>query len=69
MHVEGAEVFTPLLKGFLFLIVNHIALDTMLVDTGILYTFLEPWGWGIAVVVAFKWGVMDALVEYAKQKK
>jgi len=69
MDVEGAEVFTPLLRGFLFLVVILIALDTMLVDTGILYTFLEPLGWGIAVVVAFKWGIKDALVEYAKQKK
>ncbi|MBP2030402.1 flagellar biosynthesis protein FlhB [Methanohalophilus levihalophilus] len=68
MKVEGAEMIAPLLRGFLFLVVVLIALDTMLVNTGILYTFLRPLGWGIAVVVAFKWGVKDAIVSYAKER-
>ncbi len=69
MKVEGADIFVPLMKGFLFLVVVLIALDTMLVNTGILYTFLQPLAWGIAVVVAFKWGIKEALVAYAKEKK
>ncbi len=69
MNVEGANFITPLVRGFLFLVVILIALDTMLIETGILYAFLMPLGWGIAIVVAFRWGVKDALVAYAESRK
>ncbi|AEH60946.1 Conserved TM helix repeat-containing protein [Methanosalsum zhilinae DSM 4017] len=69
MKVEGANFIVPLVRGFLFLVVILIALDTMLIDTGILYAFLMPLGWGIAIVVAFRWGVKDALVAYAQNRK
>jgi hypothetical protein len=68
MNVEGAEIIFPLLRGFLFLIVILVALDTMLVNTSILYLFFGPLAWGIAIVVAFKYGVKDALVAYAREK-
>ena len=41
----------------------------MLIDTSIFYILVGPLAWGIAVVVAFKWGIKDALVEYAKARK
>ncbi|MPN29006.1 hypothetical protein SDC9_176454 [bioreactor metagenome] len=69
MNVEGADVIIPLLRGFLLLIVVLVALDTMLIDTGILYLFFGPLAWGIAIVVAFKYGVKDALVAYARERK
>lgn len=69
MSIEGTDVVVPLLRGFLFLIVILVALDTMLVNTGILYLFLGPLAWGIAIVVAFKYGVKDAIVAYAKERK
>ncbi len=69
MNVEGAEVILPLLRGFLLIIVILVALDTMLIDTSILYLFFGPLAWGIAVVVAFKYGVKDAIVAYAKERK
>ena len=69
MNVEGAEVILPLLRGFLLIIVILVSLDTMLIDTGILYLFFGPLAWGIAVVVAFKYGVKDAIVAYAKERK
>lgn len=69
MKVEGADVILPLLRGFLLLIVVLVALDTMLIDTGILYLFFGPLAWGIAIVVAFKYGVKDAIVAYAKERK
>ncbi len=69
MNIEGSDIFIPLLRGFLFLIVVLVALDTMLVDTGILYLFFGPLAWGIAIVVAFKYGVKDALVAYARERK
>lgn len=69
MNVEGTDIILPLLRGFLLLILVLIALDTMLIDTGILYLFFGPLAWGIAIVVAFKYGVKDALVAYAKERK
>lgn len=69
MNVEGANVIIPLLRGFLLLIVVLVALDTMLIDTGILYLFFGPLAWGIAIVVAFKYGVKDAIVAYARERK
>jgi hypothetical protein len=69
MNVEGTDVILPLLRGFLLLIVILIALDTMLISTGILYLFFGPLAWGIAVVVAFKYGIKEALVAYARERK
>lgn len=69
MEVEGADVILPLLRGFLLLILVLVALDTIMIDTGILYVFFGPLAWGIAIVVAFKYGVKDAIVAYAKERK
>ncbi len=69
MNIEGTDIILPLLRGFLFLIVILVALDTMLVNTSILYLFFGPLAWGIAIVVAFKYGVKDAIVAYARERK
>jgi len=69
MKVEGSEVFIPILRGFMFLVVLLLALDSMLIKTTIFYTFLGPLAWGFAVVVAFKWGIKEAMVAYAKERK
>ncbi|MDL5503191.1 MAG: hypothetical protein QSU88_08240, partial [Candidatus Methanoperedens sp.] len=69
LKVEGSEIFIPLIRGFLFLVLIVLALDTMLIKTSIFYIFLGPLAWGVAIVVAFKYGVKDALVAYAKEKK
>jgi len=69
MEIEGADIILPLLRGFLLLVLVLVALDTMLIDTGILYLFFGPLAWGIAIVVAFKYGVKDAIVAYARERK
>jgi len=69
MNVEGSEMFVPLIRGFLFLVLIVLVFDTMLIKTNIFYTFLGPIAWGVAIVVAFKFGVKDALVAYAKEKR
>lgn len=69
MKVEGVDIVLPLMRGFLFLIIILMALDVMLVNTSIFYVFLEPLAWGFAIVVAFKWGVKEAIVAYAQAKK
>ncbi len=69
MKVEGSDVIIPILRGFMFLVVLLLALDSMLIKTTIFYTFLGPLAWGFAVVVAFKWGIKEAMVAYAKERK
>ena len=69
MNIEGADIIIPLLRGFLLLIVILVALDTMLIDTTIVYIFFRPLAWGVAIVVAFKYGVKDALIAYARERK
>ena len=69
MEVEGANIWVPLLRGFLALVLILLALDTMLIDTSIFYLLIGPLAWGIAVVVAFKWGIKEALVAYARERK
>ncbi|SFM60436.1 mechanosensitive ion channel family protein [Methanolobus profundi] len=69
MNVEGTNIWIPALRGFLAFVVILLALDAMLINTSIFYIFVGPLAWGVAVVVAFKWGIKDALVEYAKAKK
>ncbi|MDG6244607.1 MAG: hypothetical protein QCH31_09520 [Methanolobus sp.] len=69
MNVGGIGIWIPALRGFLAFIVILLALDALLIDTSIFYAFIGPLAWGIAVVVAFKWGIKEALVEYAKARK
>lgn len=69
MEVEGANIWVPLLRGFLALVLILLALDAMLIDTSIFYLLIGPLAWGIAIVVAFKWGIKEALVAYARERK
>ncbi len=69
MNVEGSDIWVPALRGFLALVVILLALDAMLIDTSIFYILLNPLAWGIAIVIAFKWGIKDAIVAYAREKK
>ncbi len=69
MTVEHADILVPAFRGILSLVVMLLALDAMLIDTGIFYLFIGPLAWGLAVVIAFKWGIKDALVAYAREKK
>lgn len=69
MNVEYADVWIPAFRGILSLVVMLVALDTMMIDTSIFYVVLGPISWGIAAVVAFKWGLKDAIVAYAKERK
>ncbi|MBC7086787.1 MAG: hypothetical protein H5T43_10630 [Methanomethylovorans sp.] len=69
MTVEHADVLVPAFRGILSLVVMLLALDAMLIDTSIFYAFIGPLAWGLAVVIAFKWGIKEALVAYAREKK
>lgn len=69
MKVEGVEIALPVLRGFLFLVIILLVMDAMLVNTSIFYTFLSPLAWGLAIVVAFKWGIKESLIAYARERK
>ncbi len=69
MNIEGTDIILPALKGFLFLVIILLVLDALLVNTNIFYTFLGPIAWGLAIVVAFRWGVKEAMVAYARERK
>ncbi len=69
MKVENADIWVPAFRGILSLVVMLLALDAMLIDTGIFYLLIGPLAWGIAVVVAFKWGIKEAIVAYARERK
>lgn len=69
MKVENADIWVPAFRGILSLVVMLLALDAMLIDTGIFYLLIGPLAWGLAVVVAFKWGIKEAIVAYARERK
>lgn len=69
MKVENADIWVPAFRGILSLVVMLLVLDAMLIDTGIFYLLIGPLAWGIAVVVAFKWGIKEAIVAYARERK
>jgi len=69
MKIEGGKQVLLAVRAFMFLIIAILAMDQFLIDTTIIYTFLAPMAWAVAVIIAFKYGVKDALVAYAKELK
>ena len=73
-EVSFADIITPLLKALFSLLVVVLALDQMLIDTTIIYTFLVPLAWGlgiglaIAIGISLGWGIKDIVAEYMKEK-
>ncbi|MFH1433249.1 MAG: hypothetical protein ABIG84_08625 [archaeon] len=69
MKISGGKQLLIIIRAFMFLIIAILAMDQFLIDTTIIYTFLGPLAWAVAVILAFKYGVKDALVAYAKERK
>jgi hypothetical protein len=73
--VAFADMITTALRAFLSLIVIILALDQMLIDTKIIYTFLVPPAWGLglgialAVGIGVGWGSKDVVSDYLKEKR
>lgn len=73
-EVAYAEIIAPVLKAIFSLVVIVLALDQLLIETRILYTFLLPLAWGlaagiaIAMGIALGWGLKDVAAEYIKEK-
>lgn len=74
-RVAFADMITIALKAFFSLVIIILALDQMLIDTTIIYTFLVPIAWGIGVGLALAvgigvgWGSKDAVSEYLREKR
>jgi len=68
MDIEGGEILDVGMRIVFFLVITLLALDQMRIDTSIIYLFLNPLAWALAVVVVFKWGVKGVVIEYAKTK-
>ena len=73
-EVAYADIIAPVLKAIFSLVVIILALDQLLIETTILYTFLVPLAWGLAAGIAIAlgfslgWGLKDVVAEYIKEK-
>ncbi len=73
-EVAYADIIAPVLKAIFSLVVIILALDQLLIETAIIYTFLVPLAWGlaagiaIAMGIALGWGLKDVAAEYIKEK-
>jgi hypothetical protein len=73
-EVEFADTITSVLRAIFYLVVIVFALDQLLIETTIIYTFLVPLAWGlaagiaIAIGISLGWGTKDVVAEYIKEK-
>ena len=73
-EVEFADTITSVLRAIFYLVVIVFALDQLLIETTIIYTFLVPLAWGlaagiaIAIGISLGWGAKDIVAEYIKEK-
>jgi hypothetical protein len=73
-EVAFADIITVVLKTLFSLLVIVLALDQMLIDTTIIYTFLVPLAWGLAAGIAIAmgislgWGIKEIVAEYMRDK-
>jgi len=73
-EVEFADTITSVMRAIFYLVVIVFALDQLLIETTIIYTFLVPLAWGIAAGIAIAmgialgWGLKDIAADYVKEK-
>jgi hypothetical protein len=73
-EVAFADVITLILKALFSLLVIVLALDQLLIDTTIIYTFLVPLAWGLAAGIAIAmgisigWGLKEIVAEYMRAR-
>jgi hypothetical protein len=73
-EVNQGDLIATILRALFTLVIIVLALDQMLIDTSIIYTFLEPLAWGlgiglaIAIGISVGWGSKDVVAEYMKEK-
>ena len=68
-RIGGADLIATFFRVILILVVIVITLDQWQIETSIIYTFLQPLAWGVAVAiaVAFGWGFKDIVAQWGKK--
>ena len=73
-EVASGDLIATILRALFSLLIITLALDQMLIDTSIIYTFLEPLAWGlgiglaVAIGIAVGWGSKEIVADYLKDK-
>jgi hypothetical protein len=73
-EVASGELIATILRALFSLLIITLALDQMLIDTSIIYTFLVPLAWGlgiglaVAIGISVGWGSKDIVADYLKDK-
>lgn len=69
-----ADIIAPVLKAIMVVIVLVLAMEQLLINMQIIYTFLVPLAWGIgigigvAIGISVGWGGREAVGEYMHEK-
>ncbi|MEA2052893.1 MAG: hypothetical protein U9O90_08770 [Euryarchaeota archaeon] len=73
-EVPLADIIAPVLKAILVVIVLVLAMEQLLINMQIIYTFVVPLAWGIgigigvAIGISVGWGGREAVGEYMHEK-
>ncbi len=69
-EIPLTNMLAPVLEAIMVVIVLVLAMDQLLIDTTIIYTFIIPLAWGlaigigVAIGIAVGWGGRDSVAEY-----
>ena len=69
-----ADIIAPVLKAIMVIVVLVLAMEQLLINMQIIYTFLVPLAWGIgigigvAIGIAVGWGGRETVGEYMHEK-
>ena len=69
-----ADIIAPVLKAIMVVIVLVLAMEQLLINMQIIYTFLVPLAWGlgigigVAIGISVGWGGREAVGEYMHEK-
>jgi len=69
-----ADIIAPVLKAIMVIVVLVLAMEQLLINMQIIYTFLVPLAWGIgigigvAIGISVGWGGREAVGEYMREK-
>ncbi len=73
-EIPLTNMLAPVLEAIMVVIVLVLAMDQLLIDTRIIYTFVIPLAWGlaigigVAIGIAVGWGGRDSVAEYMQER-
>jgi len=73
-EIPLTNMLAPVLEAIMVIIVLVLAMDQLLIDTTIIYTFIIPLAWGlaigigVAIGIAVGWGGRDSVAEYMQER-